>query len=148
MDIAEVTKAGGRNRKRRRVGRGHGSGNGKTAGRGHNGCGSRAGWSSRGMAEGGQMPLFRRIPKRGFSNAQFRREYSIVNVAHLEERFENGDHVTRQALHEVGLLRDVDADVKVLGMGSLTKKLSVEAAKFSETAREKIVQAGGEAKIV
>lgn len=148
MDIAEITKAAGRDKKRRRVGRGRGSGRGKTAGRGSNGCGSRAGWTARGMAEGGQMPLFRRIPKRGFSNAQFRREYSIVNLADLEQRFEAGDHVTRQSLREAGLLRNARTDVKILGDGELTKKLIVEAFRFSKSAMEKIAKAGGEAKIV
>ncbi|MCK4658735.1 MAG: 50S ribosomal protein L15 [Phycisphaerae bacterium] len=148
MDIAEITKAAGRDKKRRRVGRGRGSGMGKTSGRGSNGCGSRAGWTARGMAEGGQMPLFRRIPKRGFSNADFRRVYSIVNIADLEERFEVGDHVTRQALVEAGLLRSVRVDVKILGNGELSKKLIVEASRFSKSAMDKITKVGGEAKIV
>jgi large subunit ribosomal protein L15 len=100
------------------------------------------------MAEGGQMPLFRRLPKYGFSNVQFRRVYSIVNVADLEERFQAGDHVTRQALREAGLLRKVRSDVKILGSGELTKKLIVEASRFSKSAKEKIIQAGGEVKVV
>ena len=148
MDIAEITKAAGRDKKRRRVGRGQGSGTGKSAGRGQDGCGSRSGWTARGMAEGGQMPLFRRIPKRGFSNARFRRTYSIVNVADLEDRFQAGDHVTRQSLREAGLMRNAGADVKVLGRGELTKGLTVEASRFSKSAMEKIVKAGGEARIV
>lgn len=148
MEIAEITREAGGDRKRRRVGRGPGSGNGKTAGRGHNGCGSRAGWSGRGMAEGGQMPLFRRIPKRGFSNAKFRRVYSIVNTGELEQRFESGANVTRQSLLEVGLLRSAKADVKILGNGELSKKLIVEASKFSKSAIERIVKAGGETRIV
>ena len=100
------------------------------------------------MAEGGQMPLFRRLPKRGFSNALFRRIYSIVNVADLEERFQSGDHVTRQSLLEVGLVRNARTDVKILADGELTKKLTVEASKFSRSAMEKIVKAGGETKVV
>ncbi|MFH0981392.1 MAG: 50S ribosomal protein L15 [Planctomycetota bacterium] len=148
MDIAEITKTAGAHKKRRRVGRGPGSGHGKTAGRGTKGCGSRAGWNTRGMVEGGQMPLFRRLPKRGFSNAPFRCEYSIVNIADLEDKFQAGDHVTRQFLREAGLVRNARAAVKILGQGELTKKLIVEASKFSKSAVEKIVKAGGEAKIV
>ena len=148
MEIAAITKSAGRDRKRCRVGHGVGSGKGKTSGRGHNGCGSRAGWTARGMAEGGQMPLFRRIPKRGFSNARFRCIYSVVNIGDLEERFQAGDHVTRVSLAEAGLLRNARTDVKVLGDGELTKNLTVEASKFSKSAAEKIVKAGGEVKIV
>ena len=148
MDIAEITKKAGRDKKRCRVGRGQGSGKGKSAGRGQDGCGSRAGWTARGMAEGGQMPLFRRIPKRGFSNAQFRRTYNIVNVADLEDRFQAGDHVTRQSLREAGLVRSAQADVKILGRGELTKGLTVEVSRFSKSAMEKIVKAGGGVRIV
>ena len=119
-----------------------------TAGRGTKGGGARSGWKSRGLAEGGQMPIFRRLPKRGFSNAHFRQTYEVVNVADLEEKFEAGAHVTRQALVEAGLIRRQKAEVKILGDGALTKKLIVEAAKFSETARRKIAEAGGEAKTI
>ena len=94
------------------------------------------------------MPLFRRIPKRGFSNAQFRRTYSIVNLADLEKRFEAGDHVTRQSLLQAGLVRNARTDVKILGQGELTKSLVVEASMFSRSATEKITKAGGEAKLV
>ena len=148
MDIGEITKEAGRDKKRRRVGRGQGSGKGESAGRGQDGCGARAGWTARGMAEGGQMPLFRRIPKRGFSNTQFRRTYNIVNVADLEDRFQAGDHVTRQSLREAGLVRSAQADVKILGRGELTKRLTVEVSGFSKSAMEKIVKAGGEARVV
>lgn len=148
MELAQITQAAGRNKKRSRVGRGHGSGIGKTSGRGHKGCGSRAGWGIRGMAEGGQMPLFRRLPKRGFSNADFRRVYSIVNVADLEAKYQAGDHVTRQSMRELGLVRRGGGEIKVLGRGELTKELVVEAAKFSKSAAQKIIEAGGEVKIV
>ena len=148
MNITEITKRAGSHKRRRRVGRGRGSGNGKTAGRGHKGAGQRSGWTSRGQFEGGQMPTFRRLPKRGFSNYQYATRYGIVNVGMLEERFEAGAHVTVQALVEVGLLRTVRFPVKVLGDGPLTKKLVIDAAKYSKSAAEKIQAAGGEARII
>jgi len=148
MNIAEITKLAGAHRRRKRIGRGQGSGNGKTAGRGHKGGGSRAGWKRRGFAEGGQMPLFRRLPKRGFSNVQFETRYHIVNVGALEERFDAGTRVTGQAMVEAGLIRDLSRGVKILGDGSLSKKLTVEAARFSKQAAEKIQAAGGEVKVI
>ncbi len=146
MEIAEITRLAGRHKRRKRFGRGMGSGLGKTCGRGHKGGGSRAGWKQRGLAEGGQMPLFRRIPKRGFNNFNFRTTYSVVNVGDLEQRFEAGAKVTPAALVEVGLVRNLKTGVKILGDGTLTKKLTVEAAKFSKQAAEKIKSAGGETK--
>lgn len=146
MNISDVLSRAGRRRNRKRVGRGQGSGHGKTSGRGHKGLKQRAGGSSRPLTEGGQMPLFRRIPKRGFSNAPFRTVYQIVNVGALESRFDNGAHVTPVALEEAGLIRDARRPVKILGTGALSKKLQVEVAGFSATAAEKIAQAGGEAK--
>jgi large subunit ribosomal protein L15 len=148
VEIADITKLAGAHKKRRRIGRGNGSGWGKTAGRGHKGCGSRAGWRRRGMAEGGQMPLFRRIPKRGFNNYNFTTRYNVVNVKDLEERFEAGAHVTAAALLQCGLIRNKKLGVKVLGFGDLTKKLTVEAAKYSKQAAEKIAAVGGEAKTI
>ncbi len=145
MNITEMTKLAGANKRARRVGRGRGSGHGKTSGRGHKGCGQRAGASRLTMREGGQMPTFRRIPKRGFSNAQFKKRFCIVNVADLEARFPGGAHVTPQSLREAGLIRTVRLPVKILGDGALTKKFQVDAAVFSKTAAEKIVRAGGEA---
>jgi len=145
MNLTEITRKAGAERLRRRVGRGRGSGRGKTSGRGHKGGGQRAGWRERGLQEGGQMPTFRRIPKRGFSNADFKTRYSVVNVASLEERFPAGTHVTPPAMAEVGLIRNVKLPVKILGDGALTKKLKVDAAKFSKSALEKIKAAGGEA---
>lgn len=146
MEIAEITKLAGAHKRRKRVGRGQGSGHGKTCGRGHKGGGSRSGWKRRGFAEGGQMPLFRRLPKRGFNNARFRTEYHVVNVDDLQARFEDGALVNGQALLEAGLIRDVRRGVKILGNGALSKKLTVEADRFSKQAAEKIRAAGGEVK--
>ena len=148
MDISDITKLAGSDKRGRRVGRGRGSGRGKTSGRGHKGFGQRSGWRTRGMQEGGQMPTFRRIPKRGFNNARFAIHYSIVNVHSLDDRFEAGAHITPQSLYEIGLIRHLRYPVKVLGNGALEKKLTVDAAKFSQTAREKIEAAGGEVRVV
>jgi large subunit ribosomal protein L15 len=148
MNIADITKLAGANKRGKRLGRGRGSGRGKTCGRGHKGAGQRAGAGRRGLSEGGQMPTFRRMPKRGFSNARFTTRYSIVNVASLEKRFEPGAHVTPQSLLEVGLIRNLRDPVKILGEGQLTKGLIVDAAKYSETAKEKIQAAGGEARVL
>ena len=147
MNITEITKLAGANKRRKRIGRGPGSGSGKTAGRGHKGFGSRAGWRGRGMQEGGQMPTFRRLPKRGFNNANFATRFSVVNVACLEQRYDAGAHVTPQSLVEVGLVRNLHLPIKILGNGSLTKKLLIDAAKFSKSAVEKIKSAGGEARV-
>ena len=148
MNIADITKLAGGHKRRKRVGRGGGSGAGKTCGRGHKGAGQRSGWTGRGLQEGGQMPTFRRLPKRGFSNAQFTTRYGIVNVGSLELCYEAGAHVTAQSLLEAGLIRNLRDPVKILGNGALTKKLSVDAAKFSKTAMEKIQAAGGETRLV
>ncbi|HRX85803.1 MAG TPA: 50S ribosomal protein L15 [Phycisphaerae bacterium] len=148
MQLAEILKQAGRNRKRKRLGRGPGSGLGKTAGRGHKGAGSRAGSKRATLSEGGQMPLFRRVPKRGFNNAPFRTVYNVVNVGDLEGKFESGAHVTGEAILEAGLIRNLRFKVKVLGNGDLTKKFKVEAAKFSKSAEEKIKAAGGEAVVI
>ena len=147
MHIAEITKHAGADRRPKRVGRGESSGSGKTCGRGTKGCGARAGWKKRALREGGQMPTFRRMPKRGFSNAQFETRYHVVNVEALETTYPANFHVTPQALRESGLIRSVRLPVKVLGEGTLTKKLTVDAAKFSRSAIEKITQAGGEARV-
>ena len=147
MNITEITRLAGREKRPKRVGRGRGSGSGKTSGRGHKGGGQRAGWKLRGMQEGGQMPTFRRLPKRGFNNAKFTTRYSVVNVASLEAQYEADAHVTPQSLLEAGLIRNLRLPVKILGDGSLSKKLTVDAARFSESAKEKIQAAGGEARI-
>ncbi len=145
MELGEILKLAGAHKKRKRLGRGTGSGLGKTCGRGHKGAGSRAGSKRRAsLAEGGQMPLFRRVPKRGFSNVQFQTSYNLVNVGDLERRFDAGAHVTPEAILEAGLIRNLRYKVKVLGDGELTKKLKVEASKFSAAAEKKIKDAGGE----
>jgi large subunit ribosomal protein L15 len=143
--IHEITEKVGKHKARKRIGRGPGSGTGKTAGKGHKGQLSRAGGGAgAGLTyEGGQMPYFRRIPKRGFNNANFRKEFSIVNLKGLEERFDDGAEVNPEMLVKVGLIHDTKLPVKVLGDGTLSKKLDVTAAKFSETAKQKIESAGG-----
>lgn len=148
MRLGEVLQAAGPNKRRKRIGRGHGSGHGGTSGRGAKGGGSRAGWKARLLAEGGAFPHFRRIPKRGFSNVNFATRYSVVNVGDLDAKFQKGAQVTVEALCEAGLVRDQKLPVKILGNGTLSKKLAVSAAKFSATAMQKIQAAGGEAKII
>ena len=143
MMIHEITAQVGKYKPRKRIGRGHGSGSGKTAGRGHKGARSRAGYSRRPGFEGGQMSFVRRMPKRGFTNAPFRTHYHIVNVQDLEARCDDGAEVTIESLAALGLVRDNKCPLKVLGHGALTKKLSVIAAKFSATAKTKIEGAGG-----
>jgi len=131
----------------KRKGRGLGSGNGKTAGRGHKGQNSRSGGGVRPGFEGGQMPLFRRIPKRGFNNYKFRKEYTEVKLSDLE-CFENGTEVTAELLKENGIISKVNDGIVVLGNGTLTKKLTVKAARFTKTAAEKIEALGGKAEVI
>lgn len=138
MKLHELQPASGSKRARKRIGRGPGSGTGKTAGRGHKGQKSRSGYRRRAGFEGGQMPLIRRVPKRGFHNL-FRREYSVVNLAQLVDM---SGEVTPESLAEAGLVRN-DARVKILGDGELGAALTVRAHKFSRSAREKIEAAGG-----
>lgn len=145
MMIHEITEQVGRHRRRKRVGRGRASGVGKTSGRGHKGAGSRSGYSRRASFEGGQMTFVRRIPKRGFTNAAFRKEYHVVNVHVLEARCEAGSTVDVESLAAAGIVRDTSLPLKVLGNGELTKKLDITAAKFTATARTKIEGAGGTA---
>lgn len=148
MMISEITSKGQRNKSRKRKGRGLGSGNGKTSGKGHKGMGQHSTGGARRLTEGGQMPLFRRIPKRGFSNAKFRTVYQVVNVSDLAEVFESNAKVTPATLEAAGLIHDASKPVKILGTGEITKKLEVEASKFSETAAKKISDAGGQAKVI
>lgn len=143
MDLRTVTSKGTKHQTRKRIGRGIGSGSGKTSGRGHKGQGSRSGASRKPGFEGGQMPLYRRVPKRGFTNARFRTEYTIINVRDLEA-FDSGAVVDLDAILAKGLTSLETRLLKVLGMGDLTKKLTVKAQKFSKSAVEKIVAAGGE----
>jgi large subunit ribosomal protein L15 len=146
MNITEITKRAGGHPKRKRVGRGEGSGLGKTSGRGHKGEGSRSGGLKGKLYEGGVFPLFRRVPKVGFNNVNFRTEYQVVNLSDLEARYTDGGHVTAASLHELGLIRDAKSPVKILGDGALKKKLTVEAERFSKTAAQGIESAGGTVK--
>ena len=143
MILDDVHRGIHKHRKRKRVGRGAGSGFGKTAGRGQNGFYSRAGASRRTGYEGGQMPLARRIAKSGFSNERFRSKVAIVNVEALDKVFENGETVNPQSRVEKGLASSGFDFIKILGNGELTKKLTVEAHRFSKSAEEKITTQGG-----
>ncbi len=146
MKLYELSPAPGSNRDVKRVGRGHGSGNGKTAGKGHKGQNARSGGGVRPGFEGGQMPMTRRIPKRGFNNI-FAERYAIVNVSDLEI-FKEGTEVDADLLRASGLIRKTDNGVKILGNGELTKPLTVKAAAFSASAKEKIEKAGGKAEVM
>ena len=132
---------------RKRVGRGPGSGTGKTSGKGHKGQNARSGGGVRPGFEGGQLPLFRRLSKRGFNNYNFRTVYATVNVGDLE-RFEEGTTVTKELLIEAGLVKKELDGIKVLGNGELTKKLNVQANKFSSTAKAKIENVGGTTEVI
>ena len=132
---------------RKRVGRGPGSGNGKTSGKGHKGQNARSGGGVRPGFEGGQLPLFRRLSKRGFNNYNFRTTYATVNVGDLE-RFEEGTEVTKELLIETGLVKKELDGIKILGNGELTKKLTVKANKFSSTAKTKIENVGGTTEVI
>jgi large subunit ribosomal protein L15 len=143
MILNDVHQGIQKHRKRKRIGRGPGSGHGKTAGRGHKGYKSRSGSSRRRAFEGGQMPLARRIAKRGFSNAGFAARVTIINLQTLEGAFENGDTVNLETLAQKGLLKNRIEMVKILANGDLTKKLQVTAHRFSKSAEEKIAARGG-----
>jgi len=147
MDLKTVGLKGQKHGVRRRIGRGVGSGMGKTSTRGHKGWGQRSGASRRPGYEGGQMPLYRRVPKRGFSNADFRTDYTIINVHDLNA-FEDGATVDLEAVITRDLASRVSPLFKVLGNGKLEKKLTVRAQKFSKSALEKIQQAGGAAVVL
>ena len=147
MELDELRPAPGATRTRQRIGRGPGSGKGKTAGKGHKGQKSRSGYSRRFGFEGGQMPLSRRIPKRGFTN-NFRVSYQVVNLRDLERVFSDGDEVSPDAMEVRGLISRSGGPVKILATGELTKKLSVQAHAFSATARERIEKAGGSCMVV
>lgn len=143
MMIHEITAKVGKHKARKRIGRGPGSGHGKTSGRGHKGYGSRAGNDRKIGFEGGQMPWFRRIPKRGFSNLLFRTDYQIVNLSALATKFKDGDAIDGAALAEVGLIRDAAKPIKILGEGDAPGKLNITAHKFSASAKKKIEDEGG-----
>ena len=147
MKLNTIKPAYGATQNRKRVGRGPGSGTGKTAGRGENGQKSRSGYSHKPGFEGGQLPLYRRLPKRGFSNAKFKVEYATINLDVLN-RFDNGSTVTPELLKEMGLLKNQLDGVKVLGNGTLEKKLTVKAHKFSASALAAIEKSGGKAEVI
>ena len=132
----------GSTHKKKRVGRGPGSGLGKTAGRGHKGQKSRSGYSSKIGFEGGQMPLQRRLPKRGFTNI-FKKKWLEISLAKLEENFNAGDEITPEVLHERGLIKKAKHDLVILGTGEMSKALRISAHRFTKTAKDKIQRAGG-----
>ncbi len=146
MQLHELAPVAGSTKEPKRKGRGHGTGNGKTAGRGHKGQKARSGGGVRPGFEGGQMPLARRIPKRGFNNI-FATRYAFVNVSALDV-FADGDVIDAAKLQEKGLINKVYDGVKILGNGEISKKLTVQAAKFSQAAKEKIEAAGGKAEVI
>lgn len=147
MDLSNLGPAKGAKHSKKRVGRGQGSGHGKTAARGHKGAQSRSGYKRKRGFEGGQMPLHRRIPKRGFHNI-FRDEYAVVNLDTLAEQFDAGTEITVDLLREQGLVRKGAKRIKVLGRGDIAKALTVRAHKFSGKAAEKIAAAGGKAEVL
>ncbi len=146
MKFHELSPAEGSVKEAKRIGRGHGSGNGKTAGKGHKGQKARSGRGMRAGFEGGQMPLQRRVPKRGFNNI-FASQYAIVNVSDLEV-FEADAVIDVKALQDKGLVNKIYDGVKVLGNGNITKKVTVKASAFSESAKSKIEAAGGKAEVI
>ena len=147
MKLHELEKNIGATHKKKRVGRGPGSGLGKTSGRGQKGQKARSGASINPVFEGGQLPLYRRIPKRGFSNARFKTVYATINVEDLN-RFEDGTIVTPALLKDTGLVKKQLTGIKVLGEGKLEKKLTIQAQKFSSKALEKIKEAGSKAEVI
>ena len=146
MKLFELSPAEGSTKEPKRKGRGHATGNGKTAGRGHKGQKARSGGGVRPGFEGGQMPLYRRLPKRGFTNI-FAKNYTEINVSELE-RFENGTEVTAELLKEAGIISKVNDGIVVLGRGELTKTLTVKAVRFTKSAEEKITAKGGKAEVI
>ncbi|MEE1026298.1 MAG: 50S ribosomal protein L15 [Acutalibacteraceae bacterium] len=146
MKLHELSPAVGSTKEAKRIGRGHGSGNGKTAGKGHKGQKARSGSGMRAGFEGGQMPLQRRVPKRGFNNI-FATKFAIVNVSDLEI-FEANAVIDAQALQDKGLVKKLYDGVKILGNGDISKSLTVKASAFSESAKQKIEAAGGKAEVI
>ena len=148
MNLSDVNSGITKRKKRKRVGRGPGSGHGKTCGRGDKGHSSRSGFSYPFSFEGGQMPLRRRVAKRGFNNNFSATKVAIINLATLESLFESGATVDIDALKSAGLLKKAYDEVKILGNGNLTRKLTVKAHRFSQSALDKIAAAGGTAEVV
>ena len=147
MKLHELSPAEGSTKERFRKGRGAGSGNGKTAGKGHKGQNARSGGGVRPGFEGGQLPLYRKLPKRGFNNFRFGKKYAVINVQSLN-KFNDGEVVDAAALLALGVINTVFDGVKILGEGELTKKLTVKAAVFSASAKEKIEAVGGKTEVV
>ena len=148
MKLNELSPAIGSKTEAKRKGRGAGSGNGKTAGRGHKGQNARTGGGVRPGFEGGQIPLYRRLPKRGFTNSLFKKDYAIINLETLDKIFNDGDAVSMEVLLEKGIVKKELNGLKVLARGEITKKLTVKAAIFSASAKEKIEAAGGKAEVI
>jgi len=144
LSLNNLHPAPGSTHKKKRLGRGPGSGLGKTSGKGHKGQKSRSGYSSRPGFEGGQMPLQRRLPKRGFTNI-FKKQWIEISLAKIEENFKAGDDITPEILHERGLIKKAKHDLVILGTGDVTKSLNISAHRFTKTAKEKIEKAGGSA---
>ncbi|MCM1370398.1 MAG: 50S ribosomal protein L15 [Clostridium sp.] len=147
MKLYNVKPNEGATKTRKRLGRGTGSGTGKTSGKGHKGQNARSGGGVRPGFEGGQLPLFRRLPKRGFSNAMFKVRYAVINLSDLN-KFEDNAVVTPELLKEMGLVKNQLDGIKVLGNGTLEKKLVVKANKFSNAAKEQIEKLGGKAEVI
>ena len=148
MKLHELSPAAGSSKSAWRKGRGPGSGNGKTGGRGHKGQNARTGGGVRPGFEGGQIPLYRRLPKRGFTNSLFKKEYAIINLETLDKLFNDGDAVSMEVLLEKGIVKKELNGLKVLGRGEITKKLTVNATIFSASAKEKIEAVGGKAEVI
>lgn len=147
MKLHEIKVHPGATKDRKRLGRGPGSGLGKTSGKGHKGQKARSGGGKSPVFEGGQLPLYRRLPKRGFSNARFKTEYAVINLSDLND-FEDGAEITPEILKDMGLVKNQLDGIKVLGNGTLSKKLVVKAHKFSNIAKEEIEKLGGKAEVI
>lgn len=147
MKLYNIHPTEGAIKARKRVGRGVGSGLGKTSGRGEKGQKARSGYSHKPGFEGGQLPLYRRLPKRGFTNAKFKIKYAVINLSDLN-KFENDAVITPELLKEMGLIKNQLNGIKVLGNGTLEKKLTVKAQKFSDVAKEQIEKLGGKAEVI
>ena len=147
MDLSKISPAEGSVHRTKRIGRGEGSGRGGTSTKGHKGAQARTGYSSKPGFEGGQMPIYRRLPKRGFNNKAFKTFYGVVNLDSLEKHFSNGDVVNEEALRKIGLVNGRFDGVKILGRGEITKSLTLVVDEVSAIAREKIEKAGGSVSI-
>lgn len=147
MKLYNINKGENATQNRKRVGRGSSSGTGKTSGRGQKGQNARSGGRVRPGFEGGQTPLFRRLPKRGFTNARFKKEYAIINIDQLNS-FKEGAQVTPEILKDMGLIKNQKDGLKILGQGKLEKKLNIKAHKYSKQAKEQIEKLGGKAEVI